>query len=276
MRFFVCIFVLFLVACNSDKVLLSFGTVLDKQNYVLEADLDVLALSKDSSNNSENMRTKLRVESSLMQLEVYDDGAARYEMLVDSVDYSSNKRSVEELAYVEKYLKTQTFQYKIAANGSMDSIYPMEDFLAVEGVNELELPRLFAKIQPVLPSHKVSVGDSWERHHSFKNKDTWTVVYKTFRLEDIFYLDGLQLAKLSMGVRYKQQEEDAMIKIESSDFLVGEGTVLFDISNGQIFSVKLEFSGTLNVADKLNNAKIPELKMRQVLKLERRGENVSN
>lgn len=273
MKFLVCILFLVLTACNSDKVELAFGTVLNNQEYVLEANLDVLALAGEDSLEPESMQTKLKVFSTLTQLEVYDDGSARYEMQVDSVDYSSNKRSVEELAYMEKYLQTQNFQYKIASNGTMDTIFPMENFVAVDGINELEIPRLFAKIQPVLPDHKVGVGDSWERHHSFNNKGSLTTVYKTFRIEDIFYHDGLKLAKLNLGVRYKQLEEDASIKLESTDFLVGKGTMLFDLVNGQVYSIHLEFTGNLNVADKLNNAQVPELKMHQVLKLERRGDH---
>ena len=102
MKFLVCILFLVLTACNSDKVELAFGTVLNNQEYVLEANLDVLALAGEDSLEPESMQTKLKVFSTLTQLEVYDDGSARYEMQVDSVDYSSNKRSVEELAYMEK------------------------------------------------------------------------------------------------------------------------------------------------------------------------------
>ena len=43
---------------------------------------------------------------------------------------------------MEKYLQTQNFQYKIASNGTMDTIFPMENFVAVDGINELEIPIL--------------------------------------------------------------------------------------------------------------------------------------
>lgn len=271
MRFILCLILLFLMACQSDKFQLSFGTVLDHQNYVLEASLDAWALGGEKDSLSkERMHTDLWVASTLTQLEVYDnDGSAKYELRLDSVDYSSDKRSVEELSYMEKYLKTQTFQYKIKSNGVMDSIYPMENYMAVKGVNDLEIPRLFVKLQPVLPDKEVAIGESWERHDSFYNKDVLTTVYKSFRLEDVFFHNGLRLAKLNMGVRYRQHEEDESIKLESKDFLVGKGTVLFDMIKGQVYSVSIEFTGDLVVADKLNKTDVPDLKIRQVLKMER-------
>ena len=63
MKFLVCILFLVLTACNSDKVELAFGTVLNNQEYVLEANLDVLALAGEDSLEPESMQTKLKVFS---------------------------------------------------------------------------------------------------------------------------------------------------------------------------------------------------------------------
>lgn len=269
MRFLYIALMFFLVACQSDKVQLAFGTVLDSQNYILQTSLDVWAISPEGDSSSEHMRTDLKVASTLTQLIVYDDGSAKYELHLDSVEYSSDKRSVEEVAYMEKYLRTQTFRYKIRSNGIMDTIFPMEEYLAIKGVNDLQLPRLFVKLQPVLPEKNVSIGESWDGAFSDSSSGEYTTVYKTFRLEDVFYRGGLQLAKLSMGVRYRKNEEDESVKLESKDYLVGKGMLLFDMTKGQVFSVDLELTGDLIVDDKLNQTKVPNLKVRQVLKMER-------
>ena len=47
----------------------------------------------------------------------YDDGSGRFEMKIDSVNYNSDKRSVDEFRNIEKYLSIRNFQFKLNHDG---------------------------------------------------------------------------------------------------------------------------------------------------------------
>lgn len=270
MRFLLVFALLFLVACNSEEFTLAFGTPQDGIVYETSAILSVAAQASDTS-KPETMRTELYLRSNYALITAYDDGSARYEVRIDSVSYSSDKRSVEELNYMERYIKTQGFQYKIAADGEILAFPSMEDFIPVAGMQDLNVAKLFVKLQPVLPGKPVAVGESWERQHAITEGNAQTVVYKNFELSDVFYRDGARIAAIKMHVRYRQNDEDASYKMESDDFLVGDGLLEFNIAEGAVENVSIEVTGKLKVSDKSSDVKIPDLNVRQQLKMHRLG-----
>lgn len=268
MKFILACLLLFLVACESEDVTLAFSTSQEDLTYETTATLNAVSLASDST-KPDNMRTELYLRSKYALISAFDDGSARYEVRLDSVSYSSDKRSVEELGYMERYIRTQSFQYKIAADGEILAFPSMDDFIPVRGLQDLNIAKLFIKLQPVLPSKPVSVGESWERQHAITEGNTQTVVYKNFELSDVFYRDGDRIAAIKMRLRYKQNEEDAAFKMESDDFLVGDGTIEFNITDGAVENVSLEVSGKLKVSDKSEAVKLPDLNVRQTLKMHR-------
>lgn len=270
MRFLLAFALLFLVACNSEEFTLSFGTSQEELSYETSAILSVAAQASDTS-KPETMRTELYLHSNYVLMSAFDDGSARYEVRIDSVNYSSDKRSVEELSYMERYIKTQGFQYKIAADGEILAFPSMDDFIPVAGMQDLNVAKLFVKLQPVLPGKPVAVGESWERQHAIMEGNAQTVVYKNFELADVFYRDGVRIAVIKMHIRYRQNDEDVAYKMESYDFLVGDGLLEFNIAEGVVENVSIEVSGKLKVSDKTSATTIPDLNVRQLLKMHRLG-----
>jgi len=221
----------FLVGCNSEEFVLAFGTSQEHFTYETNATLNVATQNADSAKR-ESMRTELYLRSNYSLVDFYDDGSARYEVRIDSASYSSDKRSIEELNYTERYIKTQGFQYKIAADGEILAFPSMEDFMPVAGMQDINIAKLFVKLQPVLPGKPVAVGEKWERQHAIVEGNAQTVVYKNFELADVFFRDGIRIAAIKMNVRYRQNDEDVAFKMESDDFLIGEGMIEFNIAEG--------------------------------------------
>ncbi len=270
MRFLLIFALFFLVACNSEEFTLAFGTSEEHLSYEMKATLSAATSNSDSASR-ERMRTDLYIRSSYSIINAYDDGSARYEVRIDSASYASDKRSIEELNYMERYIKTQGFQYKIAADGEILAFPSMDNFAPVAGLQDLNVAKLFIKLQPVLPGKPVSVGESWERQHAITDGNEQTVVYKNFELADVFFRDGVHIAAIKMVVRYRQNDDDMAFKMESDDFLIGEGMLEFNIAEGVVENVSLEVSGKLKISDKTSGAKIPDLTVRQQLKMHRLG-----
>lgn len=261
----------FLCSCDKDGVVLAFNTQnAVSQTFHLESSLNVL-LPEDSSNaKPESMLTHIKVRSTSNLLVPYDDGFARFEMKIDSVEYTSDKRSVEEFRNMEKFLSTQHFQYKLSQDGAI-SEPSVEDSMLQPGAEDLDLVKLFLKTQPVLPGNPVSVGESWERSMTIPGNGTSTNVYKTFVLEDVFLHEGSQMAKIGMNLKYKELPDSTSdLRMESSGFVVGSGSVLFDISHGVIASANLELNGDLKIRNLVSNDSIPNMHVIQKIKL--RGE----
>lgn len=270
MRFLALACLLLLAACNSEKVELAFGTSQEDETYLVSAVMDAtVELDSGSTAKPESMHTSLFLSSKFSMLAAYDDGSSRYQVEIDSVSYTSDKRSMEELAYMERSIKTQGFQYKIASDGEIMSMPAAENFVPVLGAYDLDVAKLFVKLQPVLPGKPVAVGESWERQHAASESDKQTIIYKTFTLEDVFYRGASKIAKIELGVRYKQNDEDSVMKLESKDFLVGRGTLLFDVSLGRIEEISVEITGNLTIHEKAGSKTYPDFNVRQKLKMKR-------
>ncbi|MCF0216766.1 MAG: hypothetical protein HUK21_09870 [Fibrobacteraceae bacterium] len=258
-------------SCDSHKVTVSFNTqTTPSQLFYLDAYLNAFVPADSASKSPESMETRLKVQTRSNLLMSYDDGSARFEMKIDSVDYQSNKRSVEEYRYMEHFLGTQSFQFKMASDGTV-SDPTIEDSVIQFGSDDLNLIKLFLKIQPLLPGSPVAVGETWERPVEIPGKGVKTVVYKSFKLDDLFARDGAQLARINMNVKYKEYPDSTSdLHMESNGFIVGSGNVLFDVTHGVIMSASLDLSGTLTVRDVVSGDTIPD--MHVVQKIQLKGE----
>ena len=262
---------LLLCSCNGNDISLAFNTQnAPVQKLSLESSLNVFAPQDSMSVTPESMETHLKARSTLTQTVAFDNGSARFEMKIDTVDYKSDKRSVEDFRYIEKYLSTQHFQFKMASDGAI-SDPSVEDVALQPGSEELNLMKLFMKVQPVLPGSPVKQGDVWERPVEIPSNGRTTTVYKSFTLEDVYLHDGVQMAKIGMNVKYKELPDSTSdVRMESEGFIVGTGHILFDITHGVITSGSLELSGHLNIHDIVSSQVLPNMHVVQKIKL--RGE----
>ena len=259
---------IFLCSCDSNDVSLAFNTQnAPVQKYFLESSIDAMLPSDSGVTVPEAMETHLKVQATLSELVSYDNGSGRFEMKIDSVEYKSDKRTVEDYLYIQKYLLTQHFQYKMAPDGSV-SEPAVEDVALQPGTEELNLLKLFMKVQPILPGNPVKVGETWERPVEIPESNKTTTVYKSFTLEEVYLHDGAQMAKINMTVKYKEQvDSTANVQMESKNFIVGEGTLLFDNTHGVVSSVNLRFTGHVNVTDLAAGSVIPDMHVLQNIKL---------
>ena len=258
----------FLCSCDGNDVSLSFNTQNPPvQKYFLESSLDALLPADSANPNPEAMQTRLNVQATLSELVAYDNGSGRFEMKIDSVQYKSDKRMVEDYLYIEKYLLTQHFQYKMASDGAV-SEPAVEDVALQPGTEELNLLKLFMKVQPILPGNPVKVGETWERPVEIPENGKTTTVYKSFTLQEVYMHDGAQMAKIGMNVKYKEVvDSTANVQMESKGFIVGEGSILFDMTHGVISSVSLDLTGHVNVNDLVAGSVIPDMHILQKIKL---------
>ncbi|NLG39785.1 MAG: hypothetical protein GX545_07690 [Fibrobacter sp.] len=257
-----------LLACDQQTTNLVFNTQnIADQKFLMQADMNVFLDDSMPQDTIESMETSLRLIVTSSLLMAYDDSSARFEIKVDSVEYTSDKRSVEEFRYVEQYLSSQNFQFKMAKDGLMSEPV-MDNYVAHPEGDELEIAKLFLKIQPVFPGKPVRVGESWERQHAVTGENNeQMVIYKSFTLEDLFQRNGVMLAKIRMNVRYKQMVNDPDIQMNSEDFVIGSGILLFNVTMGVIEESAIEVNGKLNVTEKFSEQNIPKMRVIQKLKL---------
>ena len=258
------------VACEDKSISLGFNTQNPTpENYELKSSLHVLL---DVPKNvpvemQQSMSAKVEVLVHSELLAAYDDGTGRFMLRVDSANYSSDNRSVEETDHIQRYLKTQLVQYKMGSDGEMSSVR-FDEMVALPDVGDIDIRRIFLKVQPVLPSSPLAVGDTWERQQMLTDdKNKQSVVYKWFKLEEVFDRDGVKIAKLRMNVRYKQNSEDDAQIMESPDFVLGSGTILFDIAAGKVVEGELDIEGKVRVIEKKDGDTIPDLRVRQKITL---------
>ncbi len=267
------ILALSLTACDDRTVSLGFNTQNPTpDDYRLTSSLHVL-LSPDSDKQSspESMSANVDVQVHSELLSAYDDGTGRFLLRVDSANYSSDSRSVEETDHVERFLKTQAVQYKMGGDGEMSAVR-FDDVVSFPDIGDVDIRNLFLKVQPILPGAPVSVGDSWERQQAIVGDDGGqNVVYKWFKLSDVFEKDGIELAKLDMNVRYRQHGEDDAQITESPDFVLGSGVILFDIRAGKIVEGDLQIEGRIRVIEKKSSDTIPDLRVRQKISIRKVG-----
>lgn len=259
-------------ACEDRSVLLGFNTQNPTpEDYELKSSLQVLmnASEQNPADSGVSMTAQLNLQVHSELLFAYDDGTGRFLLRVDSADYASDNRSVEETDHIERYLKTQSVQYKMSGDGEMGSVR-FDEMVALPDVGDVDVRKFFLKVQPVLPASPVSVGDSWERQQMLTDDRGKTcVVYKWFKLEEIFERDGTTLARLKMNVRYRQNSEDDLQITESPDFILGTGTVLFDVLAGKVVEGELLVEGKLRIIEKQSGDTIPDMRIRQKLSLRR-------
>lgn len=258
------------VACEDKSISLGFNTQNPTpENYELKSSLHVLL---DVPKNvpvemQQSMSAKVEVLVHSELLAAYDDGTGRFMLRVDSANYSSDNRSVEETDHIQRYLKTQLVQYKMGSDGEMSSVR-FDEMVALPDVGDIDIRRIFLKVQPVLPSSPLAVGDTWERQQMLTDDNNkQSVVYKWFKLEEVFDRDGIKIAKLRMNVRYKQNSEDDAQIMESPDFVLGSGTILFDIAAGKVVEGELDIEGKVRVIEKKEGDTIPDLRVRQKITL---------
>ena len=258
------------VACEDKSISLGFNTQNPTpENYELKSSLHVLL---DVPKNvpvemQQSMSAKVEVLVHSELLAAYDDGTGRFMLRVDSANYSSDNRSVEETDHIQRYLKTQLVQYKMGSDGEMSSVR-FDEMVALPDVGDIDIRRIFLKVQPVLPSSPLAVGDTWERQQMLTDDNNkQSVVYKWFKLEEVFDRDGVKIAKLRMNVRYKQNSEDDAQIMESPDFVLGSGTILFDIAAGKVVEGELDIEGKVRVIEKKGGDTIPDLRVRQKITL---------
>ena len=258
------------VACEDKSISLGFNTQNPTpENYELKSSLHVqLDVPKNvpvEMQQSMSAKVEVLVHSEL--LAAYDDGTGRFMLRVDSANYSSDNRSVEETDHIQRYLKTQLVQYKMGSDGEMSSVR-IDEMVALPDVGDIDIRRIFLKVQPVLPSSPLAVGDTWERQQMLTDDNNkQSVVYKWFKLEEVFDRDGVKIAKLRMNVRYKQNSEDDAQIMESPDFVLGSGTILFDIAAGKVVEGELDIEGKVRVIEQKDGDTIPDLRVRQKITL---------
>ena len=257
-----------LIACDEKKISLGFNTQNPtSEDYELQSSLCILLNVADSAAESQSMSANVNVRVHSELLSAYDDGTGRFLLRVDSASYSSDNRSVEEADHIQRYLQTQAVQYKMGGDGEMSSVR-LDEMVALPDVGVVGIRRVFLKVQPVLPAGKIAVGDSWERQQVIADENgKQSVVYKWFKLEEVFERSGVKLAKLKMNVRYKQNSEDDAQIMESPDFILGSGTILFDIDAGKVVEGELLIEGKVRIIEKKLGDTIPDLRVRQKITL---------
>ena len=257
-----------LCSCERNEIHLAFNTqTVGPQSFVLESTLNA-SLPGDSLNVPESMRTHVSVRSTMNLLMSYDDGSGRFEMKIDSVDYNSDKRSVDEFRNIEKYLSIQNFQFKMEQDGIISDA-TIENALDMPSEDELNLIPLFLKAQPLLPEKPVKLGESWERQMPIHGKgNSTTTVYKTFTLQDVYLKDGVRMAKIHMGMKYLElPDTTSNFQLKSNDYVVGDGTVLFDVTHGTLSSAEMTLIAQLDVCDLIAGDTIPSMNVNQKIVL---------
>lgn len=267
-RFSILAAALLLCSCDRDEVFLAFNTQnVASQKFVLEASLNALLPSDSANPNPESMRSQIFVKTTSNLLMPYDDGTGRFEMIVDSVNYKSDKRSVDEFRNIEKYLSTQNFQFKLASDGSLSDPV-IKDAHNLPSIDDLNLIPLFLKVQPSFPGSAVQLGDSWNRQIMIRDKGRETAVYKYYTLQDLFIRDGVRFAKIAVNLKYKEiPDSTSKVLIQSSDFVVGSGSILFDVTHGLLSSADFEINGDLDIRDLIANDSIPNMHVIQSISL---------
>jgi hypothetical protein len=76
------------------------------------------------------------------------------------------------------------------------------------------------------------------------------------------------MAKIGMNIKYKEiADSTSDLRMESKGFIVGTGSILFDMTHGAISSVKMELTGDLSVNDIVADNVIPDMHVIQKIKL---------
>ena len=95
-----------------------------------------------------------------------------------------------------------------------------------------------------------------------------TTVYKTFTLQDVYLKDGVRMAKIHMGMKYLElPDTTSNFQLKSKDYVVGDGTVLFDVTHGTLSSAEMTLIAQLDVCDLVAGDTIPSMNVNQKIVL---------
>lgn len=257
----------FLFGCESGQVKIAFDTKATvPQNYQLESQMKLIL--QGPADTPSALSSRLRVQFHTTPIVNYDDGSARFQVSTDSVSYQSEQRSVEECLHIERSIAMQEFQYKMGANGAIQDMR-MGQFVPDLERTDLDIRRLLLKVQPELPGSAVKAGDTWERQHALDDGDGKSaIVYKWFKVEDVFEHNQKRMVKLSMNLKYRLNSAPG-VDFTSQDFVLGSGDLLFNATDGKIEDANLEINGVLDVLSPQVSPDSAAMRVRQVIHLRR-------
>lgn len=263
---FILIF-LMIASCQQEKVVLRFdSTSMNSQKYSLSSSVDLIVDS--IGEKSQGIESQMVAILQSRPLTHFDNGASRYKIHIDSIQYHSSVRDSSQELAIATALKKQAFEFKMGAAGDMQD-FSMDAFVPELEDTDIDLRRLLLKIQPVLPGKAVSIGDTWERQQLLPESEGQNVyVYKWFRIEEVFKRGANQLVKLTMNIRYKPKSQ-SKIAPTHNEFILGSGYVIFNETVGQVDEAYLEINGLLNVLSTGEKEDQPSLRIRQLLRLNR-------
>ena len=261
------ILLVFFFSCEEKKLNLAFNIHnMSDQEYVLRSQMKVIT-SEDSTQPSVlNSLLKARVKSSLVM--AYDDGSGRYQILPDSIYYTSDEISVDECYLIESYLLQQEFQFKMNTAGEMHDVSLTEMVPDLEHT-DIDLRRLLLKIQPVLPAAPVYMGYTWERQHYFTEDEKKSFIYKWFEINDVYDRNQQKFVRIRMNVKYKVDElSEKQIKLTSDDFILGSGEILFNATAGVIVKANLDVSGVIQINSMPQTSNLGPMRVLQSISME--------
>ncbi len=247
MRILLLAALIFLSSCNSPTEKLAFNLQSPHtKNYFLKTKLQLI-----SDESASNFFSEAQLNFSKKLITHFDNNTSRFSIQIDSLDFRSNQYSIEECRHIEHYLESQKTEFKINEYGEIKDFEKNSAAQDME-VSGFNLANILLKIQPSLPKHATKVGDSWEKQLKIptkSGKDNY--LYKWFKVDKIYTNGDKKFAKIITTLKYKI-EESALI-IAKDNFILGQGSIVFNIDDGDIEFGSFDISGTvsLKISDKL-------------------------
>ena len=95
-----------------------------------------------------------------------------------------------------------------------------------------------------------------------------TTVYKTFTLQDVYLQDGVRMAKIHMGMKYLElPDTTSNLQLKSSDYVIGDGMVLFDVTHGTLTSAEMNIVAVIDVCDLVAGDTLASMNVNQKITL---------
>ncbi|MGL1901838.1 MAG: hypothetical protein OCC49_06865 [Fibrobacterales bacterium] len=253
--------ILIFTACQKETKQLSFNLTSETpRHYFLQTKLQLISGDSESSFFSE---AQIYFTKSL--LSAFDDKTSRFLIGIDSIDFRSNQYTVEECRHIEHYLLSQKSEFKINPYGEIKDFEKNNaaDEMEVSGFN---LANILLKIQPSLPRHETYIGDTWEKQLKIptgENRSNY--LYKWFKVNDIYSNGDQSFAKILTTLKYKIEESALMIA--EDNFILGQGSLVFNIDDGDLEFGNFDISGTVSL--KIANKLFPNYQIIQSVTLQR-------
>ena len=251
---------LWISSCESDKVVLQFNAKNPSpEAYRLNSQANWLFVSDSLAPQSVGTQLQANVYST--RSISYSDSSERLQFVSDSVHYSSDQFSKAECKLIAGSLQAQNFQFKLSKNGALQAFHTPASSRNL-GQPVMDMSRMLVRLQPVLPSNPVSLGDTWESQLAYGDEAGQSgLVYKWFQVEDLFIRAGKTMAKLRMNIKYHLDAETAAhYQVGSEPFILGTGSVVFNVTDGQIEDEAMEISGalrTLQIRQQIHLQRLP-------------------